>query len=33
VLDELIAVLRREKPAYQIAEDERRAKGDFSEMA
>ena len=33
VLDELVAVLRRQKPAYQIAEDERRAKGDFSEMA
>ena len=33
VLDELVAVVRRQKPAYQIAEDERRAKGDFSEMA
>jgi TRAP-type C4-dicarboxylate transport system permease small subunit len=33
VLDELVAVLRNQKPAYQRAEDERRAKGDFSEMA
>jgi TRAP-type C4-dicarboxylate transport system permease small subunit len=33
VLDELVAVLRNEKPAYQLAEEERRAKGDFSEMA
>jgi TRAP-type C4-dicarboxylate transport system permease small subunit len=33
VLDELVAVVRKQKPAYQIAEDERRAKGDFSEMA
>ena len=33
VLDELVAVVRRQKPAYQIAEEERRAKGDFSEMA
>lgn len=33
VLDELVAVMRRQKPAYQIAEEERRAKGDFSEMA
>lgn len=31
VLDELVAVLRKQKPAYQIAEDERRAAGDFSE--
>ncbi|HKU47206.1 MAG TPA: TRAP transporter small permease [Burkholderiales bacterium] len=31
IIDELIAVLRKEKPAYQIAEDERRASGDFSE--
>ena len=31
VLDELVAVLRKRKPAYQIAEDERRAAGDFSE--
>ncbi len=33
VLDELVAVVRKQKPAYQVAEDERRAKGDFSEMA
>ena len=33
VLDELVTVVRRQKPAYQVAEDERRAKGDFSEMA
>ena len=33
VLDELVAVVRNQKPAYQVAEDERRAKGDFSEMA
>ena len=32
VLDELVAVLRGQKPAYQIAEEERRVKGDFSEM-
>ena len=33
VLDELVTVLRGQKPAYQVAEDERRAQGDFSEMA
>ena len=33
VLDELVTVLRGQKPAYQVAEEERRAKGDFSEMA
>lgn len=33
VLDELAAVLRWQKPAYQLAEEERRARGDFSEMA
>jgi TRAP-type C4-dicarboxylate transport system permease small subunit len=32
VIDELVAVLRSQKPAYQIAEDERRAAKDFSEM-
>jgi TRAP-type C4-dicarboxylate transport system permease small subunit len=32
VLDELVAVLRGQKPAYQRAEEERLAKGDFSEM-
>ena len=31
VADELVTVLRRDKPAYQIAEDERRARGDFTE--
>ena len=31
VLDELVAVLRHQKPAYQIAEEARRAAGDFSE--
>jgi TRAP-type C4-dicarboxylate transport system permease small subunit len=31
VLDELATVLRGRKPAYQVAEDERRAAGDFSE--
>jgi TRAP-type C4-dicarboxylate transport system permease small subunit len=32
VLDDLVAVLRHAKPAYQIAEEERRASGDFSEL-
>ena len=32
VVDDLVAVLRGQKPAYQIAEDARRASGDFSEM-
>ena len=31
ILDELILVLRKQKPAYQVAEEERRASGDFSE--
>ena len=31
VLDELVAVLRNRKPAYQVAEEARRAAGDFSE--
>ena len=31
VADELAAVLRGRKPAYRIAEEERRAAGDFSE--
>ncbi len=31
VIDELILVLRKEKPTYQIAEEARRAAGDFSE--
>ncbi len=33
VLDELILVLRNKKPTYQLAEEDRRARGDFSEMA
>ena len=32
VLDDLVAVVRRQKPAYQLAEEERRARGDFSEL-
>jgi TRAP-type C4-dicarboxylate transport system permease small subunit len=31
VVDELVAVLQKKKPAYQVAEEERRASGDFSE--
>jgi TRAP-type C4-dicarboxylate transport system permease small subunit len=31
ILDELFLVLKRQKPAYQVAEEERRASGDFSE--
>ena len=31
VLDELVTVLRHQKPAYQLAEEARRAAGDFSE--
>lgn len=31
IVDELATVLRRETPAYQLAEEERRARGDFSE--
>ena len=31
VLDELVAVLRHQKPGYQLAEEARRASGDFSE--
>lgn len=31
VVDELFVVLRKEKPAYQVAEEARRAAGDFSE--
>ena len=31
VLDELVRVLRKEKPSYQLAEEARRAAGDFSE--
>ncbi len=32
VLDELILVIRRQKPSYQRAEEQRRATKDFSEM-
>ena len=32
VLDEWLTVLKGRKPAYQVAEEERRAAGDFSEM-
>jgi TRAP-type C4-dicarboxylate transport system permease small subunit len=31
VLDELARVLKNEKPAYQLAEEARRAAGDYSE--
>jgi TRAP-type C4-dicarboxylate transport system permease small subunit len=31
VVDELILVIQKKKPAYQIAEEARRASGDFSE--
>lgn len=33
VADELVTVLQKRKPAYQVAEEERRANRDFSEMA
>ena len=33
ILDELVTVVRGGKPAYQVAEEDRRARGDFSEMA
>jgi len=33
IIDELVAVIRGRKPAYQIAEEDRRARGDYSEMA
>ena len=32
ILDDLIVVMRREKPSYQLAEDDRLARGDFSEL-
>lgn len=32
ILDELLLVLRRQKPAYQRADEERRARRDFSEL-
>jgi TRAP-type C4-dicarboxylate transport system permease small subunit len=31
VLDELVLVVKKQKPTYQLAEDARRAAGDFSE--
>ena len=31
IVDELFSVLKKQKPAYQVAEEERRASGDFSE--
>jgi TRAP-type C4-dicarboxylate transport system permease small subunit len=31
VLDELVRVLRKQKPTYQLAEEARAAAGDFSE--
>jgi TRAP-type C4-dicarboxylate transport system permease small subunit len=33
IVDELVLVLQNRKPSYQVAEDDRRARGDFSEMA
>lgn len=33
ILDELIVVIKRQKPAYQLAEEDRRARGDYSELA
>lgn len=33
ILDDLYSVLRKTKPSYQLAEEDRRARGDFSEMA
>ena len=33
VVDELVVVLRGQKPAYQRAEEDRIARGDFSEVA
>ena len=33
ILDELILVLNNKKPSYQLAEEDRRARGDYSEMA
>ena len=31
VIDEMVVVLQKKKPAYQVAEEARRAAGDFSE--
>jgi TRAP-type C4-dicarboxylate transport system permease small subunit len=33
VVDELVIVVHGAKPTYQLAEEARRAAGDFSEMA
>jgi len=33
ILDELVRVLSNRKPTYQLAEEDRRARGDYSEMA
>ena len=33
VVDELILVIKKQKPTYQLAEEDRRARGDYSEMA
>jgi TRAP-type C4-dicarboxylate transport system permease small subunit len=33
IVDDLITVLRNKKPSYQLAEEDRHARGDFSEMA
>ena len=33
IVDDLICVLKKQKPSYQLAEEDRRARGDFSEMA
>ncbi len=33
IVDDLVTVLRRQKPSYQVAEEDRHARGDFSEMA
>ena len=31
IVDELVTVLRKQKPSYQVAEEARAAAGDFSE--
>jgi TRAP-type C4-dicarboxylate transport system permease small subunit len=33
IVDELILVIRKRKPTYQLAEEDRRARGDYSELA
>lgn len=33
ILDELVLVIRKQKPTYQLAEEDRRARGDYSELA